>query len=787
MSEGSRFARTGTNIFYLREIDLPKVEVSPEVTHHILVVDRSGSMWGDIEKLKQSLEQALAVESAMNGSVETSLISFSTDGDVTLHWSKVTADDVMKLNNPFLGKLRSIRATFLTGISQGLRMALGQVDETQTTGITLFTDGYANSPSSFSENQALDAFVADASQNPRLFMNCIGYRSWCDWPRMTAMANALSGKCVKAATFKDVLDSMRDTQELLAGNVCPAVNIKSLGDGSLLMAINRTTGQVNATRGDLQMRGISESDDVSVYAVLAAEPTYNIPKGVKALSKDDAYLYGAMAIGFASLSDLRTAKEVLFDSGNKTLWEEHQSAMTPSTLSAMLDDLSGWVAKGNNEDYEMGRNTRPKFNLFDLASVLDGLPSKSIGISDEFYEGYRRRSLKRVPGKREEDGTITPPNAELVPNGRVYIRGVSFNTSDASVQLETIQDTRLRNLSTGEFVDEIQFINVATIPSFRSYTLISAGERNVERIPLEAYTEQAWKALHPFMVPSEIARGFKPGRIVRLELKKFRLDTDTCPSAEVILQEQLKLQQATARVKALSAMLNKGEASPMSPDQVDALKHFHLSPAMYFSPPTTYHYTDRDEAVEKGEIDSYTRYKVFFGTTGILNKGAFKSGNAFLAKRYKVTDEDGNVAKKPNLQGYLQGDTYEVKPPGRGAWADADNLLSEVFDEILLGERLSNEAIGQELAAQKEVVGSAESMCQGLVMEIGCTGLLPSQLESSMTRYEPEDFAKKFGVKLKKAEAEGLFYVADNGLVLSIVPETSWYTVQVSEQAAAAK
>ena len=46
---------------------------------------------------------------------------------------------------------------------------------------------------------------------------------------------------------------------------------------------------------------------------------------------------------------------------------------------------------------------------------------------------------------------------------------------------------------------------------------------------------------------------------------------------------------------------------------------------------------------------------------------------------------------------------------------------------------------------------AANDMLQGLVMEIGCTGLLPVELDQHATRLEPEQFAAKYAIKLKKA------------------------------------
>ena len=776
------FIRTENNVLYLDQINIPEPSVEPEVTHHVFVVDRSGSMWGDIDGLKTSIEQVLAVEDATNEGVETTLISFSSHKDVTLHWSGVPVEEVNDLSNPHLSELRGIKATFLTGISQGLNLALEQVKPDQTTGITLFTDGYANDPSSSAENKALDAFVKKVqAEYPNVFVNCIGYRDWCDWPRMEAIANSLSGKCVKAKSFKTVLSAMKDTQELLSGNVRPAIKFEAV-ENTMVLTVNRTTGQVNASRtGEgLSLRGVGADDVVEAYRVTRGDKTYNIPKGTKVVQNGDLWLSGAVIRAYSALGEIRQAKDVLFSSGNKTLWAEHQSAMTPSSLAAMNSDLTEWIVSGNNDAYEMGRNTRPPHNLFDLAEAINALPPKSIGIDEvAFKNNYRRRSVKRIPGKRNEDGTITPPKAELVPrkNARTYIQSLDFNTSDASVQISTETPVWVKRLSDGEVLEEVNFVSLDGLRDYRSYTLVSSGERNVEILPLEVYTEQAWNALTPYILPHE-ARTFTPGQKAKIALKRFRMESDDCPNPTTIGEALERRNVATAKVKLLSAMQDKGASSPFTPEQVTALKEVHLSPALYFSAPSTYHYTDKDEAIKNGQIDSFTRYKVNFGSVGILDTGAFRSGNAFLARRYAVT-LNGEVVKKPKLDTYLAGASYDRKQSKDTA---ADEIMGEVADDLLLSDvRLTNDEITQRLGEAKAEVAAANDLLQGLVMEIGCTGLLPVELESQATRLEAEEFSSQYGVKLGKAQQEGIFFVLPGDLVISVVPETSWYTVTVAE------
>lgn len=772
------FVRTQNNLYYLESLAIPPIKPAKEVAHHIFVVDRSGSMYRDINPLKQTIEQSIAVESDSNGDVLTTLISFSSHGDLTLHWSKVPATKVMELSGPYIKQIRNIRATYLTGMSQGLHLALEQVDLTQTTGITLFTDGYANDPSASAEVRALDAFVRKASEAPALFLNCVGYRDWCDWPRLNSMSNALSGKTVKARSFKDVLGVMRDTQELLSGSVRSSLVIEAPG---MVVAVNRTTGQVNSAPETLTFRGASSDDEIDFYSVRQEPTRTRAEKGYKSLPKDLAYLKGALAIAYTGLSQIRLAKDLLFSSGNKTLWEEHQTAMTPTTLIAMLADLQTWVEAGNNNAFKMGRNTHPKFSLFELADVLSDLPRKSIGLAaSRFYKNYKHRTIKKVMGSRGDNNELIPPLASSKRRGdRVYIRYASFNAADASVQLETEAPIDILDLGTQKIVKEVEYIPLDDLTEFRSYTLISCGERNVEDLPIEIYTKEAFEALKPFMKPSQ-ARKFKPGQRVDFALKKFKMEAENCPTTKELLNLVEAQFSSTACSKLYAGLKVPGSAAttPYTTEQIIALKRLHVTSSLYFSPPTTVPYTDRDTAVAKGEIDAYTRYKVHFGTTDVLSAKAFRSGNAFLARRYKVHNAAGEPVKKPKLWGYQEGHTYELKPAGKAKNTPADDVMASVFDSILLdkGTRMTENTVSKNHHVESHVVKDVTTSLRELVMEIGCTGLLPAELESVTTRYEPEAFSAKFDMKLGKAEKEGIFFVADNGLVISIIPETCWYT-----------
>jgi len=783
----------------LTERAVPKVQ-KPEaaVTHHVFVVDRSGSMFADMGNLKSTIEQVFAVGSMQNPGVLTTLISFSSQGDVTLHWSGVPVGDVVQFDQPYLPILRSISATYLTGMSQGLKLALQHVVQGQTTGITLFSDGFANDPSTQAENAAIDAFVADVKANyPAVFVNCIGFRDWCDWNRLGFVANSLSGSVIRATSFKQVLDALTDTQALLSRQMKPPMNFEAGHEQQHILVINRNTGQVNMSKAGegLTFNAASADDVIEAYGVtILPANTARAPKGHKAISPAYMWLAGALALGYLSLGQIRTAKEILFTSGNKTLWAEHQGAITPSATSALAECLRAWVRAGTNSGFFMGRNILPKYNLFDFVRDFNNLPAQSVALDlPMFLSGYRRRTIKRVLGTRQADGTLTPPKTYLraLPSDTefMFVRSLEFNNAEATLQLNCVN--RYCDVQDAEGNSILRQIPYAprTIENHRSYTLLSSGEWNVKELILTIYKKDAWTVLRPYMrgrvkldkLQKDVG-SYLGGARVMIPLSAFR--TETAADALIVGRLGYLIHQrnsALARIKLLSAMQSKKETVSFDADQVAQLKEYHLTPKFNYSPPTTTHYVDRDKAIREGQIDSYTRYRVNFGTVLILDTDEFRSGNEFLNRRYTVT-LNGEVLEKPTLQTYLQGATYTVKPPGKLKNTPADDLMAREADEILLLARTrSAESIARTLAREEADQAIRYQQLQPLVVEIGCTGMLPAYLDNATIRYTPEEFEAAYNVKLGKSQKEGVFFVLgwfSPAVVISVVPQTAWYTVK---------
>jgi hypothetical protein len=780
----SNFLRTKNQMLYIKALLIPQVTVEPTVGAHKIVVDRSGSMYGDISKIRESIKQVIATESIIGPDVLTTLISFSSHKDCKLHWSNVRAADVAVFDSPYQQQINSIQATCYTGISQGLYAALKDTDPNVTTGITLLTDGYANDPSSYEENKAIEDFIQTVkAKYPKVFVNVIGYRDWCDWVLMGKLANELSGKCVKARSTADVYQAMKDTQALVSGGMRAVCNFKSDKPTDYVVVVNRTTGQVNAAQGELTVAGMSKDHDYAAFQVRVEETEARAVKGYKVFKPEQGPTMAALALAFYNTNNLRICKEILMASGNKTLWEEYATAMTPSVLGDMANALSAWVVANSNEAFTMGKNEKPKYNLHDLAKTINSLPKRSLGIDvDEFYKGYVRRSIKNIPGVRRSDGTLEAPRAELVvkEDARIYVKSMDLNSNDASVQITTSVDVWVKRLEDGKIIKEVEYVDLTNLKDYRSYTILSCGERTKDTLPLQVFTKQAYAALSEFVTK---VTEFKPGMTVELKLKQFMLEADDVPSDDQLKAATNSYYDNLMHLKILNGIYNAAAGSAYSAEQVQALNELHVTPSLYFSPPRTVHYVDREKAVQVGEIDSFTRYSVYFGTKDLLTKDDVYSGNEWLKKAKMVVSASGEKVASPKLSGYQAGDQYFDKVL-KGTPDYAFMVMKDYFDFTIAGHRLSNDEIKRMIDRAEAELEAAQTRMKQLALEVGCTGTLPKELDRIATKMTAEEFAKSRGIKLSKAQSEGMYYTFPNGLVISIVPKTEWFTTTAGAIAA---
>jgi hypothetical protein len=227
--------------------------------------------------------------------------------------------------------------------------------------------------------------------------------------------------------------------------------------------------------------------------------------------------------------------------------------------------------------------------------------------------------------------------------------------------------------------------------------------------------------------------------------------------------------------KIIEAVLPPNAAREWSPEQVAELKAHGLTPALGFSPPTTTPYADKDAAIAGGHIDSYTRYKVSYGTDAATDlRTALWSANEYLARRFAV---DG--AKKPKFADLAAAKSVAVKElSARTKLTTLDALVMPVFEQCLLGDEIHKapEAdLRARLADVQRTIDTMEDKMASIALVLGSTGLVPEHWGAAVV--SGEALAERHpDMDMPKGHKDGTFFEVD-GVYIGIHPEVAWYSV----------
>ena len=211
--------------FALTRIRLPTPAQAPSVlAHHILLIDASGSMWGDMDQMQATLLRIFTATELQAPHLRVSLLSYSSSGDVITHFTRASVAELQAVGGAPQRTMKALAARGLTCISQALRAAVGLVQRGETTCVSLHTDGWANDPSPASERRALLAAVDDLRATGA-WLSGIAYRTSSDFGLLSELAARCGGNAVLAASTRQVYDAIHSSTARAAGHVEPPVSI----------------------------------------------------------------------------------------------------------------------------------------------------------------------------------------------------------------------------------------------------------------------------------------------------------------------------------------------------------------------------------------------------------------------------------------------------------------------------------------------------------------------------------------------------------------------------------
>jgi Mg-chelatase subunit ChlD len=815
--------------YTVEEVALAAPVPAKQSSHHIVVLDRSGSMYGDLPAVKTMVEKVLTLEEYRDTDMLVSVVSYSSAGDVTTHVERARVEEVMAPGSKHVEAIRRIEITGLTCISQGLREALRLVRDGELTCVSLHTDGYANDRSPGAEKREIDALVKEFAAKSNVFVNTIGYRGWCDYGLLTSIANACSGTCFKTPTAKELFDTLHATAGTLAGNVTPAFDVPTL-KGWYVTFVSNAGDKVLGSEDNLLVRGVKDGDDKRGYRYTRVTPEQYAASPLPVAGKNAepvlAFAYGQLAEG-----NVNTAKYALMASRNLTLLNAHARALTNGALSDMATDirkvLFGHIAEGECDytsdaaPYELPNARQP--SVVGILGLLSRYGARDMQVDAKtLRKGYKRRGVKRIAGTRNPDGTLTPPRAKAVPrnpNGFLAVNGFDLNRNNATVNMTVTTPVTLVRDNGEQVGDTLAGVDLSNLSTFNSYTVVGDGELNLPVLPLRVTN----KRLHRELSAVGLVTGDYDPTVTHNLVLEVRpvvaYDASFDPKAVFPVDLFTNLLGAKVLSSILAACMTGASASDtFSEEQVSALKEVHLTPSLYFSPPTTTHYTDLQQALSSGDVDTRVSYKVDFGVPTMLNLGELHSANKYLERMFTLS-VNGVEEKKPKFDmRWNAGVTYGYKKlSARTKLTPVDDAMKPYFEEFLglvpdapnLTRLLKNAGMSDEqvqgflLAKQAPTLNDAvaeafsdtrkvlatytDNLYEGvssLVFYVGSTGLLPEEFGASkgMDAEAVKQVFPSLDYCVGKNEADGTFYVftdaAGETVVLSVYPKSEYFTTE---------
>ncbi|OCQ95596.1 hypothetical protein BCD67_10250 [Oscillatoriales cyanobacterium USR001] len=804
--------------FYL--VDRINLERKPDdipeksVAHNIIIIDRSGSMYYDLEPLKTTLIKLLTLDEYNNYQLLVSLISYASHGDVTCHFQRIPIQEVMQINSPYIQEIQKIQTGSYTGMSQSMQLAKSLIKAGELTAINLHTDGYANDPSATSEAAALER-ICEELKGMDVFANTISYSS-ADFKLLSKIANTLSGNCIRAGEVKMVYNALYDTAKLLGISVAPPLEEPLINEYDYQVFVSKTAKKVNGSSTTLKICGLKADDEGWFYKYQKLSQEEYDKLDIPVAQTDDSVF--AFAKANLANGNLNTAKYAVASTFDATLTERHAKALTNSAIADFTEDLEQAIFEPDVlHSHQIGNSVQisDKISLLELIKILEEHSNSIIINLKHLQENYQRQGLKRIEGKRDENGKLVKPwlKTEFLDGGE-YVQMGSFaiNQNTATINMLITRKVKLVKVEDGTQIEEVAGILVNDLNTFNNYTIVSDGEVNVKSLRIKISSKAVFDLLKGRGVIEKdglpaVEFDFRSEYDIKLDNLPLVPFDGRYSSLDGVFAE-------LAEIKVISSILSahlKAESETYTAEQLEELKHHYLSKSLYINFPTTTDYVDLKDAIANGSVDSRVSFKIDIGSKDILNFGKFHSANKFLDRLYEVYHKDtGEKLDKPTFDAILdQPVIFRHKTlSSRTKVTKVDDLMKLIFDEFLglenngtvaailakvgadsllrllqakwKGEEVKREEFVVALAsANEQLEALAEKVYREkvspLVFYIGSTGLIPDEMEAKAAT--ADEIGAKYGnLQFSKDEQEGMFFEVGD-CIISVYAKNEYFTV----------
>ena len=432
---------------------------------------------------------------------------------------------------------------------------------------------------------------------------------------------------------------------------------------------------------------------------------------------------------------------------------------------------------------------------------------------------YQKRGVKRVPGKRLDDGSIEKPWLRTRYKSEdpfVQVQAFELNRNNATINMRVIRPVDLVNSENGTEVSEVMGISLDNLNNYNNYTIVGDGSLNLSQMNVRIDSKKAYKALADIGV---LSGDFDPTATYTIDFTGRPL-VDYVQSFNPDALDGVFRELAGLKVlESIFGAMTKGTSEHYTSEQIAELKRHYLSPALYISFPTTTEYADLQAALSNGSVDTRLSYKVDIGDTEVLSLGKLHSANKFIDRMFtiEVNGEKQKKATWPLLWESGAQVDYKVLS-SRTKLTAVDDLMKPIYEDFLalddngkVREILATAGVadladgirawaegkqGQDATvevfaeAKRAVSNRIEALFNAkirpLVFYVGATGLVPDEFNAkalpadALTERHPL-------ITLAKAEQDGTFFPVGNHTILSVYVKSEHFSTGRGGDAAAAK
>ena len=796
--------------------------IKSSIAHSIIIIDRLASMYDDIEKLKEYLLKLLTLDEYLNSNLVITLISYSSFEDVKCHFQRIPITQIMEHKSKYQQEIKQIGVGGLTCISQSLEIAKSLLEEysqkqkeEELTAITLHSNGFANDPNYISECRKIEKIVNNINQY-NVIINTIYYSNNADFKLLAKLANLGLGKCIQADNIKQVYDFLYQTNKLLNSKLIYPLEETLASQYNYQVFVSHTTRKIIGSDQQLTIRGLTAKDQAIVYKYRKiSQQEYQTYRDIPVKQQCEsvfAFIQANLVQG-----NINLAKYALLSTFDNTLIQTHTKALTNAQIMHFSQDIERVIfnPKLIQKHHILSEiKVNNKINILELIDIFEKHQKNIIINFNYLAKNYRRKGLKRIEGERDQEQNLVKPwlKAVKIDRGKYVPMGqFKINHNTATINMLITRPVKLVTRDQYRQISEVAGVLLNDLIQYNNYTLVSNGEININTLRVKINNKKTFKLLKEKNVltqNSKIPKNFDFTCEYDINLSDLPLVSwqDNYYNIDGIFEQLLKLQVLNSII---SAHL-KQESAIYSVEQVQELKKHYLSKKLYINFPTTNQYTNLEEALNNGAIDTRISYKIDLGNTKILNLSKLYSANKFLDRLYKGYDhKNQQVINKPTFALTLDKNIHfgHKTLSNKMKITEVDKLMQPIFDDFLgiknsgiisnilqiikadnlrylLEDKWQDKTINKEdfvlaLAEAKNKLNNYldklyHQKISPLVFYIGTTGLLPEQL--NYQGFSAKEIIKKYpDLKISKQEKEGRFFLVGNS-VITVYTQIIYYT-----------